>query len=88
MPEHQRKSTSTSEDPKGITVAKRICLYSVPIIVGFLFFPLFTIVNIALLGNMENNAFLVAYGLVYMLLGLGMESFGAGFNTCLETLVA
>ena len=71
-----------------MTVAKRICLYSVPIIFGSLFYPLFTLVNTALLGNMENGAFLVAYGLVYMLLGLGMESFGIGFNSCLETLVA
>ena len=81
-------STVVTEDLKGMTVAKRICLYSLPIILGSLFYPLFALVNTALFGKMENGAFLVAYGLVYMLLGLGMESFGIGFNSCLETLVA
>ena len=88
LPKHQNSLTTSQKELQGMRVAKGICLYSIPIIFGFLFFAAFTLVNTALLGNMENRAFLVAYGLVYMLLGLGMESIGMGFNSCLETLVA
>ena len=71
-----------------MNLTKKLVNNSLPIIVGSLFYPLFTLVNTALFGNMENSAYLVAYGLVYMLLGLGIESLGIGFNSCVETLVA
>ena len=67
---------------------KELVCFSLPVIGGFAFFPVYLMVNAAILGRMDNMSYLIAYGLAFTALGLVMDSIGTSLSSCVETLAA
>ena len=55
---------------------------------GFAFYPVFNLVNLALLGKQDDKDLMEAYGLATMAVSLTLEAFCISMTTCLETLVS
>ena len=62
---------------------------ALPIMVGFAFYPVYTFVSVALLGQRSEDATeLVSFGLMLTVCGIVLESIGIGMTSCVEALIA
>ena len=62
---------------------------ALPIMCGFAFYPVYTFVSVAILGQHSEDATeLVSFGLMLTVCGIMMESIGIGMTSCVETLIS
>ena len=55
---------------------------------GFLLYPAYLFVDSVLLGNMDDETYLISFGLAMCIIGLTLEAICIGICACTETLVS
>ena len=69
-------------------MVKNLFNNSVKIIVGCAIHPVYVFVNTVLLADMEDQTYLISFGICQMAIGLLLESIGIGQSYCVETLAS